>query len=90
MPRPSSAARGQGCWSADARVPGMAWLPSRTEYRGPSGEYHLCVAWDRLADQVSLGFSFTKSTNHTSRAVIAPAAIVGHPPHGTVHAQNIP
>jgi hypothetical protein len=57
------------------------------EYGGAAerAEYHPCVAWDWLADQVSFGRSTTKSTNHTSRAVNAPAATVGHPPHGTVH-----
>jgi hypothetical protein len=52
--------------------------------------YRNLAAWDRLADHVSFGFSFTTSTNQTSRAVTAPAATVGHPPHGTVHKPNIP
>jgi hypothetical protein len=42
------------------------------------------------SDQVSLGFSLTRRTTQTRRAVTIPAATVGHPAQGTVHAPNIP
>jgi hypothetical protein len=74
---------GPARWQIWLRRIGLGGLAGPDPLRFASSEH---LTWDGLADQVSLGLSFTKSTNHTSRAVIAPAATVGQPPHGTVHA----